>query len=238
LQGLKKTIVVVTGHRSGIGQAISQCFTDLGATVYGLSEPEHDLRRLDQIPVWLREIYEKTGRVDVLVNNAGVNHIGNIEQTTLDQLDELMTINVKAAFLTMQSILPWMRAAGFGRVINIASDQAVAAKRYGAAYASSKAALLQLSKSSAIDYAQYGITVNCVCPGSTDTNMLTQAIDTLVKKYPLEFQADYLAKCAEELPMQRYATVKEVADMVEFLASEKASYINGALIPIDGGSTA
>lgn len=235
---LQNRVVVVTGHCSGIGQAVCQrCLAD-GARVFGLSLPEHDLCQLEMIPEWIADIYAEAGKIDVLVNNAGINHIGNIEHTTLEEFDQLITVNLKAAFQTMKSVLPEMKQAGYGRIINIASDQAVSAKYYGAAYASSKAGLLQLSRSSAVDYAQYGITINCVCPGSTDTQMLYEAVDSLQDKYPAEFDDNYLQKSAQSLPIKRYAKPEEIANAIVFLASEQASYITGALIPVDGGGTA
>mgnify|MGYP001345555922 CR=1 FL=1 len=235
---LSNKVVVITGHSQGIGKAIYEHFQAVGAKVFGLSKPQYDLRDLEQIPIWLNDIYAQTGRIDVLVNNAGVNFIGNIEETTIEDFEELLLVNLKVSFVTMKTVLPWMSSNQFGRVINVASDQAMAAKRYGVAYAASKAGLVQLSRSCAIDYARQGVTVNVVSPGSTRTQMLDDAIDQLKTRYPHEFGPDLFDQCSQSLPLGRYVMPDDISGIVVFLSSSYASSITGSIIPVDGGFTA
>ena len=238
MTGLENKIAIVTGHRGGIGGAIADVLGQEGAIVEGLDLPDVDLADPDALRRAADDVIARHGGVDILVNNAGVTTLGTILDTPLEELNRVFAVNFTAPYLLIQAVLPSMIERGGGAVVNIASDQALIGKRYSAAYGASKAALAQLTKSAALDWAESGIRFNCVAPGSTDTAMLHEMTATLQRRWPDLFPAGADEAYRAAVPLGRLANPMEIARAVSFLASDAASFITGAVIPVDGGGTA
>ena len=171
------------------------------------------------------------GRIDVLVNNAGMLVNGTALECTDEDWSRLIDVNLSSAFRLSRAILPTMIQQGGGSIVNVASDWALMGARGATAYCVSKAALAQLTRCMALDYAASGIRVNAVCPSDTDTPMLDLALSG-------PDRSGKIASLAAGIPLGRVARVEEIAKAVAFVASSDASFITGALIPVDGGTSA
>ncbi len=243
---------IVTGGTSGIGAAIAEEMARAGARVIFTGRNETaalvvknkierqggqarffpgDMTKAGFAESLVADILAKEGRIDILVNNAGILFRGTVATCTDDEWDATFAVNVTALFRLSRAILPVMREKGGGAIINIASDWALVAARNAAAYGASKGAVAQLTRSMAIDHAKENIRVNAICPGDTDTPMLETAIKNVDRATRLE-------RLGAGIPMGRVASPSEIAPLAVFLASSQASYITGALIPVDGGNVA
>ena len=236
-------VCVVTGGSSGIGLSIMQLFLREGYQVFNLDltasvdgEFHHcDISDVEQVTKVINAI-AKEHTIDVLVSNAGIHFSANIENTSEADLDKVFNINVKGAYAAVKAVLPGMKVNKNGAIIIISSDQALVAKHNSFAYNLSKSALASIAKTTALDYASFNIRANAVCPGTIETPLYHQAIDN----YCARSGADKAAIHQEEAKMQplgRLGQPEEVAELVLFLASDKARFITGSLQVIDGGYT-
>jgi NAD(P)-dependent dehydrogenase (short-subunit alcohol dehydrogenase family) len=236
--GLTGRRAIVTGHRGGIGRAIADTLAQDGVDVIGLDLPEFDLSDTATLEARLSALIAERGPVDILVNNAGTTVLGTVLDTPLAEVERIFRVNFLAAYALMRAVIPGMVQKQRGAIVNIASDQALIGKQVSAAYGASKAAIAQLSRSAALDWARHGIRVNCIAPGSTDTAMLAGVISDLAAKYPDRFPVSSAEAYKSGVPLGRFADPSEIAAAVAFLASDAASFITGVILPVDGGGTA
>jgi len=246
-ESMKKTCIV-TGGSSGIGLSIVQLFAHEGYQVFNLdlqpstvsvlgsSDVLCDMSNAGQVSELINHI-AKTVTIDVLVSNAGIHFSGNIENTTEADLDKVLNINVKGAYAAVKAVLPNMKANKKGAIILMASDQALIAKQNSFAYNISKVALASMAKTTALDYASFNIRANAVCPGTIETPLYHQAIDSYCERSGADKTAVHAEEAALQ-PLGRLGQPEEVAELVYFLASDKAKFITGSLQVIDGGYTA
>ena len=245
-------VAVVTGGGSGIGRAISTLFGAQGAhvvvvdldgqsaeaaaaaiTAVGGSADAApcDVSDAAQVKAAFDMIVGRTRRLDILINNAGVAHVGNIERTPEDEFDRLYRINVKGVYLCSQAAVPVMVRQGGGVILNMASIVSFIGVADRFAYAMSKGAVLSMTKSVAIDYVKQNVRCNCICPA----RIRTPFVDGFVKKnYPGREEA-VLQELAEYQPMGRMGSPEEVAYLALYLCSDEASFVTGQAYPLDGG---
>jgi meso-butanediol dehydrogenase / (S,S)-butanediol dehydrogenase / diacetyl reductase len=252
MTGFQGKSVLVTGATSGIGEAIAMRFASLGARLLltgrrtlspadlaaRFPSPDGEVRYLaadltepDAADRLVAEAVTLFGGLDVLVNNAGILFRGTTLECTDEQWDATLLTNVTAAFRLSRAALRVMTAKKSGSIVNIASDWGLVGARGAAAYGASKGALVQLTRSMALDHAADGVRINAVCPGDTDTRMLDGAMSGVPR-------AQLLNQLGEAIPLGRVGRPSEVADAVCFLASSQSSFITGAMLAVDGGNSA
>lgn len=224
--------VVVCGRRSAhVDAAVAEMGAE-GLTVERMAadvSSAADAERLVQFAV------ERFGGVDILVNSAGIQRYGTVVETEEATWDEVMDINVKAMFLTAKYAIPEMRKRGGGAIVNVSSVQAFASQRSVAAYTASKGAINALTRAMALDHAAEGIRVVAVCPASIDTPMLREAAEIWKGEQTGEAM---VAAWGTMHPVGRVGTPEEVAELIAFLAGDRAGFITGGEYKIDGGMLA
>lgn len=242
---MSQRVAIVTGGSLGIGQAIVQTLLADNYQVFNLdiqssSLGEYrfcDVSNVAEVKQVIHSILEQTQRVDALISNAGKHLSANIENTDEATLDAMFALNVKGAYAAIQAVLPAMKNANHGAIVLMASDQAFVGKRNSFAYNLTKASLASIAKTTALDYAPYGIRANAVCPGTIETPLFHNAIDRYCEKSGAD-KATIVAEEAALQPLGRLGQASEVAALVKFLISDEASFITGSLQAIDGGYTA
>ena len=235
-----KKLAVVTGAARGIGLATVNLFEKNGFAVALVDRDSNELKNccienkvkktfcfdisnLNEVSLMFKSIYDWHGRIDVLVNNAGVADFGKIEDTSFERWNIVMKTNLNGAFLCSQQAIPYLKKTK-GNIINIASISGLRASTLRVAYGTSKAAVIQLTKQQAAELGEHGIRVNCIAPGPVKTK-LAMAVHT----------QDIIEAYHDAIPLNRYGTELEIANGIYFLASESASYITGQVLAVDGG---
>lgn len=238
---MSKTLVI-SGGSSGIGLAIVNLFITSGFKVYNLdvapsSIGEYiycDVTDHSAVQHVIAEI-TKNNHIDACIANAGKHVSANIENTSDELFIDIFNLNVKGAFSLIQAVVPSMKQRG-GSIIVIGSDQSSIAKANSCAYNMSKHALASLAKTTAIDYAQFNIRANVICAGTIETPLYHNAIDKYCEKSGADKEQIHNEESALQ-PLGRIGQPADVAELALFLASEKAAFITGAMLPVDGGYT-
>jgi len=258
---LQGKAALVTGSTSGIGLGIAEALAGAGAHIVlnGFGDPAEierlrsdlaerhgvkvlyqgaDMSRPEAIDQMMRAAAEAFGGLDVVVNNAGIQHVAPVEEFPVAKWDAILAINLSAAFHTTRLALPAMKQKGWGRIVNIASAHALVASPFKAAYVAAKHGIAGLTKTVALEAAEAGVTANAICPGYVWTPLVEKQIpDTARSRGISEEQVKRDVLLAAQ-PTKKFVTVEEVAALALFLCSDGAASITGAIVPLDGGWTA
>ncbi len=254
-------VALVTGSTGGIGLGIARALAQAGSTVVlnGLGSASEIARIRDQIaadfdvmadysaadmtnPEAIAGMVAATlaghGRLDVLVNNAGIQHVAPLDRFPVEKWDAILSINLTSAFHTTRLALPSMRKNGFGRIINIASAHGLVASPFKAAYVAAKHGVVGLTKVTALETAEEGITCNAICPGYVYTPLVEAQIDGQARAHGISREQVIHDVLLAQQPNKRFATVEELGALTVFLAGDAAASITGIALPVDGGWTA
>src|SRR5699024_1061816 len=248
-QKINNQPAIVTGGTKGIGKALATAFAEEAAQVFiiGRNETAGDkiARLLSDIitfvkanvseptdgPIIINNTMQQTGRLDILINNAGTQYERTIEDTSPDEWDNVMNVNLKSVFLCSKYAIPIMRKQGGGKIINTASIDSYWAEPNLGAYSASKGGVLSLTKSIALDFASDGILCNCICPGYIATDMTEKYMQTT--NNPEQTRQ----KLENNHPVGRMGTPKDIAATALWLAQDESNFITGQSITVDGGLT-
>ena len=254
-------VSLVTGSTSGIGLGIARALAAAGSEIVlnGFGKPEEIADVQAKItaefrvrvsyspadmskPAAIREMVENTlkssGRLDILVNNAGIQHVAPIQDFPPEKWDAILAINLSSAFHTTRLALPLMLQNKWGRIINIASAHGLVASPFKSAYVAAKHGIVGLTKVTALETAEQGITCNAICPGYVYTPLVEAQIDGQAKSHGIPREQVIRDVLLAQQPNKRFATVEELGALAVFLASDAAASITGVALPVDGGWTA
>ncbi|WP_099823465.1 3-hydroxybutyrate dehydrogenase [Oceaniglobus indicus] len=254
---LNQKTAVITGSNSGIGLGIARELAKAGANVvlnsYTDTDEDHALAadmaaefgvEVRYVSADLsdgdaaRGLIERAGACDILVNNAGIQHVAAIDKFPTDKWNAIIAINLSSAFHTTAVALPMMRAAGWGRVINIASAHGLTASPYKSAYIAAKHGIVGLSKTVALETAREPITCNAICPGYVLTPLVESQIPDQMETHNMDRETVIREVMLERQPSKEFATVEQLGGTAVFLCSDAAAQITGTTISVDGGWTA
>ncbi|MFN2226590.1 MAG: SDR family NAD(P)-dependent oxidoreductase [Anaerolineae bacterium] len=250
---LEDKAALVTGGASGIGRATALLFAREGAAVAVADIDasgaqlvaqeivgrggqafaiQTDVAQADDCRRAVDHTVKAFGGIDILFNNAGIIRRADVVETTEDEWDQVMAVNVRSVFLMCKYVVPIMAARGGGAIVNAGSGWGLVGGRQAVSYCASKAAVVNMTRAMALDHGPQGIRVNCVCPGDTDTGMLRSEAQQLGAA-----EIEFLAGAADR-PLGRVGTPEEIARAVLYLASDAASFVTGTVLVIDGGGLA
>ena len=258
---LKGKSVIVTGSTSGIGLGIARGFAAQGCNIMlnGFGDgaqieklraalaTEHkvtvvyssaDMSKPLEVAAMVDQVGRRFGSVDVLVNNAGIQHVAPLEEFPIEKWDQILAINLSAAFHAMRVALPGMKSRKWGRIINVASAHGLVASPFKSAYVAAKHGLVGLTKTVALETAGTGVTCNAICPGYVLTPLVEKQIEDQSKGRSISREAAINDVILERQPSKEFVKVDEIAALAVFLAGDDAASITGAAYSIDGGWTA
>jgi 3-hydroxybutyrate dehydrogenase len=258
---LARKTAIVTGSTSGIGLGIARAFAEAGMNVMlnGFGDKVEiertrmqleescriktaysaaDMSKPDEIVGMVEEARRLLGKVDVLVNNAGIQHVEAIETFPVAKWDAIIAIDLSSAFHAMRAVVPEMKARKWGRIINIASAHGLVASPFKSAYVAAKHGILGLTKTVALETAEHGITVNAICPGYVLTPLVRKQIPATAKARGLTEEQVVKDVLLHAQPTRQFVTTEQIGALALFLCSDAAASVTGAAIPIEGGWTA
>jgi 3-hydroxybutyrate dehydrogenase len=252
---------IVTGSTSGIGLDIAEAFAAKGATVvlnsFSDSEKDHalaadiaarhgtsaayiraDMSKASECRALVELAVERFGKVDILVNNAGIQYVAPVDVFPVERWEAIIAINLSSAFHTTAAAVPHMRAAGWGRIVNIASAHGLRASPNKSAYVAAKHGVVGLTKTVALELAGQGVTCNAVCPGFVLTPLVETQIADRMAETGFDREKTIRDVILQKQPSKQFASLEEIAAATLFLASPEAAQITGTTLSIDGGWTA
>lgn len=252
---------IITGSTSGIGKAIAEKLASNGYNIVlnGFGDKDEinslkdaiasennvkviysdaDMTDPAQIKNMVDETIKNFGTVDLLVNNAGIQHVDYIENFPADKWDKVIAINLSSSFHAIQHVMPYMKKKNSGRIINIASAHGLVASAQKSAYVAAKHGIIGLTKVVALETAETGITCNAICPGWVLTPLVQKQIDAIAQNEGISLNEAKIKLLSEKQPSKEFVQPEQIADLVIYLCSNSASSITGSSISIDGGWTA
>jgi len=246
-------VAIITGGTSGIGLITAITLLQAGASVALIGRQEEkglvvlekleiygskvcffqgDISKTQDCQKVIDQVAAKFGRLDIVINSAGIYMEKEISEVEEDEFDQIMDINIKGTYFICKYALPYLRQTGGGAIVNISSDAGINGNCLCTAYCAAKGAVTTFTKALALETIHYGIRVNCVCPGDVDTPMLQQQLNGI------DNPKEYLRDMASLYPIGRIAQPQEIANVICFLVSDEAAFVNGAVWTVDGGLTA
>lgn len=252
---------IVTGSTSGIGLGIAEALAVQGANVmlngfgnaneikktrtrleaeYGVrvTYSGADMSRPSEIATMVAEAERQLGGVDILINNAGIQHVSPVDAFPKDKWDQIIAINLSSSFHTIHEVLPGMKAKGWGRIVNIASVHGLVASVNKSAYVAAKHGVVGLTKVVALEVAAAGITCNAICPGFVQTPLIEKQIEEQGRLHGVSREEAVDRLLSEKQPAKKFVKIDEIAALALYLCSDAAASITGTAVSIDGGWTA